>query len=94
MATEIPVPNQPAEVKEAISHARASLRDAYSKGADKAGQLKDAAMERAGRYKGLAFDKGKSAISMIEQTIEERPFAVLGGVFLGGLVIGFLMRRK
>lgn len=94
MATEIPVPHQPPEVKEAISTARAKLTDAYSKGADKASHLKDAALERAGRYKDVAFDKGRSAISMIEQTIEERPFAVLGGVFLGGLVIGFLMRRR
>lgn len=94
MTSEIPVANQHPEVKEAITTARASLRDAYSKGADKAVQLKDAALERAGRYKDVALDKGRSAMSMIEQTIEERPFTVIGGVFLGGLIIGFLMRRK
>jgi ElaB/YqjD/DUF883 family membrane-anchored ribosome-binding protein len=79
MATQIP---ESAEVKEMVENARDGLRQAFEKGSERAVQFKDA-----------AFDRGRTALSAIERTVEERPFAVIGGVFVGGLILGMLLRR-
>jgi ElaB/YqjD/DUF883 family membrane-anchored ribosome-binding protein len=38
-----------------------------------------------------AFTEGKTRA---EDTIKEKPFACLGGAFIGGLVLGYLLSRK
>jgi ElaB/YqjD/DUF883 family membrane-anchored ribosome-binding protein len=83
MATEIGSGNQTKEVKEMVDNARDSLRTAFDKGSEKAAQFKDA-----------AFDRGRNALTTIERTIEERPMAVVGGVFLGGILLGMLLSRR
>jgi len=94
MATEIPTSNLTREAQETLSSARDSLRSALDRGAETASHLKDAAMDRASHLKDAAFARGRSTYSTIERVIDERPFAVIGGVFLGGLVLGFLLRRR
>jgi ElaB/YqjD/DUF883 family membrane-anchored ribosome-binding protein len=82
MAIEIPNEKQGKDVKDIVAGARDGLKEAFDKGSERAGQFKDAAM-----------DRGRTALSTIERTIEERPLAVIGGVFAGGLILGMLMRR-
>ncbi len=38
-----------------------------------------------------AFTEGKTRA---EESIKEKPFACLGGAFIGGLVLGYLISRK
>ena len=83
MATEIGTGNQTKEVKEMVDNARESIRTAFDRGSEKAAQFKDA-----------AFDRGRTALTAIERTIDERPLAVIGGVFVGGLVLGMLLSRR
>jgi ElaB/YqjD/DUF883 family membrane-anchored ribosome-binding protein len=94
MATEIPAGNRSVEINESISGARDGVRAAIDKGTEKAAALKNAAMDRASHLKDAAFDRGRSAFSTIERTVEERPWAVLGGVFVGGLILGMILRRR
>jgi ElaB/YqjD/DUF883 family membrane-anchored ribosome-binding protein len=94
MATEIRGGNTSADMQEAISGAKDGLRTALDTGRERAAQLKDAAFDRASQFKDAAFDRGRTALSSIEQTIEERPLMVLGGVFAGGLILGLLLSRK
>lgn len=94
MATEMPTGNQTREIQDTISSTRDSIKSAIDKGTERASHLKDAAMERASHLKDLAYDRGKSALASVERVIEERPLAVLGGVFAGGLILGFLLSRK
>ena len=94
MATEIPTGNQTREIQDTITNTRESIKGAIDRGAEKAVHLKDAAMERASHLKDAAFDRGRSALANVERVIEERPIAVLGGVFAGGLILGFLLSRR
>ena len=83
MAIEIPTEKQTKDIKDIVAGARDGLKEAFEKGSERAAVLKDA-----------AFDRGRTALSAIERTIEERPFAVIGGVFAGGLILGMLLRRR
>ena len=94
MATEIPGGNQAREIQESIADAREGIRGAIDRSAERASQLKDAAFERASHFKDAAMTRGRSALSSVERTIEERPLMVLGGVFAGGLILGMLLSRR
>ena len=94
MATEIPSENQTREIQETIASKRDQIKHAIDRGTERAHHLKDAAMERASHMKDAALDRGRSALSRVETVIEERPLAVLGGVFAGGLILGFLLSRR
>lgn len=94
MATEIPTANQTREIQETIASTRDTIKSAIDKGTERAAQMKDAAMERASHLKDAAFDRGRTALASVERVIEERPLAVLGGVFAGGLILGLLLSRK
>jgi ElaB/YqjD/DUF883 family membrane-anchored ribosome-binding protein len=94
MATQVPTGNQSRDVQETIEGAREGLRHALDRGSERAAHLKDAAFERASHYKDIAMERGRSALSTIERTIDERPFMFMGGVFLGGIVLGFLLSRR
>lgn len=94
MATEIPTGARSADLQESLNAAKDGLRGAIDKGAEKAAHLKDAAMGRAAHLKDAAWDRGRTALSAIERTVDERPWMVLGGVFLGGLIIGMFLRRR
>jgi ElaB/YqjD/DUF883 family membrane-anchored ribosome-binding protein len=83
MAIEIPNEKQTKDIKDIVAGARDGLKDAFDKGSERAAHLKDVAM-----------DRGRTALSTIERTMEERPLAVIGGVFAGGLILGMLMRRR
>jgi ElaB/YqjD/DUF883 family membrane-anchored ribosome-binding protein len=83
MATEMPTGDQTREIQETIEGARHTIREAIDRGTERAVHFKDAAL-----------DRGRSAVSRIEHAIEERPLMVLGGVFAGGLLLGFLLSRR
>jgi ElaB/YqjD/DUF883 family membrane-anchored ribosome-binding protein len=87
MGTQIPTGDQSRNIQE-------SIKSTIDRGADQAAHLKDAAFERAAHLKDAAMERGRSAFSAIERTIEQRPLAVLGGVFAGGLILGMLLRRR
>jgi ElaB/YqjD/DUF883 family membrane-anchored ribosome-binding protein len=80
MATEINPQNR--ELSESVAAVREGVKNFIDKGSERAADLKNSAM-----------DRGRDAFSTIQRTIEERPFAVIGGVFVGGLLIGMWMRR-
>jgi len=83
MATEMTGGNQARDVQEAITSAKESLRHAYEGGRERAAHLRDVAMER-----------GRNALSTAERTIQDKPLIVLGCVFAGGLMLGWLLSRK
>ncbi|VVB85771.1 Uncharacterised protein [uncultured archaeon] len=53
-------------------------------------ELSDALFGKHGSIS-TAFTEGKTRA---EDTIKERPLACLGGAFIGGLVLGYLISRK
>lgn len=94
MATEIPTGNQTREIQDTIASTRDTIKGAIDRGTEKAAHFKDVAMERAAHLKDAAMERGRSALSRVEHVIEERPLAVLGGVFAGGLILGLLLSRR
>jgi ElaB/YqjD/DUF883 family membrane-anchored ribosome-binding protein len=56
-------------------------------------EIVDSARDKAMHFKDVALDRGRDAVTAIERVIEERPLAVLGGVFAGGILLGMLLRR-
>jgi ElaB/YqjD/DUF883 family membrane-anchored ribosome-binding protein len=94
MATEIPTGARSADIQESLNAAKDGLRGAIDKGAEKASHFKDAAMDRASHLKDVAWDRGRTAFSAIEKTFDERPWMVLGGVFVGGIILGMMLRRR
>jgi ElaB/YqjD/DUF883 family membrane-anchored ribosome-binding protein len=82
MATEITGGNA-RDVQEALSTAKESLRSAY-----------DSGRERAAHYRDVAMERGRNALSTAERTIQDKPLIVLGCVFAGGLMLGWLLSRK
>ena len=100
MANEIPPGNQTREIQEGLAGARDGLRTAIDRGADRARELKDAAMDRATHLREVATERaamlrerGRDAWGSVERVIDERPLAVPGGVFVGGIILGMLLRR-
>jgi hypothetical protein len=91
MATEINPQNR--ELSESVAAVREGVKSFIDKGSERASDLKNSAMDRASELKNNAMDRGRDAFSAIQRTIEERPLQVLGGVFVGGLIIGLWMRR-
>ena len=94
MGTEIPTGNRSGDIKETLDAAGNGMRSAFEKGTEKASHLKDAAFERASSLKDAAIGRGRSTFAMIERAVDERPWAVLGGVFVGGIILGMFLRRR
>lgn len=84
MATEIPSGNQGRDIERDLStSAREGLRGLIDRGG-----------ERAGHYKDAAMDRGRSAVSSMRGQIDTHPFVVIGGVFVVGVALGMLLRRR
>lgn len=91
MTTEINHQNR--DLAESVAAVRDGAKNLFDKGAERAAEIKHAAVDRASVLKHSAMERGGDAVSTIQRTIEERPIAVLGGVFLGGLLLGMWLRR-
>ncbi len=91
MATEINPQNR--ELSESVAAVREGVKSFIDKGSERAADLKNSAMDRAADLKNSAMDRGRDAYGAMQRTIEERPLAVIGGVFAAGLIIGLWMRR-
>lgn len=90
-----------AELHEVMNHAQALLE---ATGGELDEQVKKArvaladrlavAREKYGEFQGRFVDTMKSAASSTDKYVQEKPYYVIGGTFVVGLLLGWVLSRK
>ncbi|MBA4359084.1 MAG: hypothetical protein Q7U56_06960 [Humidesulfovibrio sp.] len=90
-----------AELHEIMQHSRALLEatsgevDEQVKKARKTlSEYLDVAKDKYGTYEGRFLDTMKSAAGDADKMVQDKPYYVIGGTFIVGLLLGWVLSRK
>jgi ElaB/YqjD/DUF883 family membrane-anchored ribosome-binding protein len=82
------------QAQDTLSAVRAKADELKGAALHRASEIKDAVASRASSLKDDVVVRAGDARGAIERLVQERPYAVMGGVLVAGLAIGLLMRRR